>query len=263
MGKQKLEAQFESVLARGDQAFVPYIMAGDGGMEETEKRLAFLEACGATAIELGIPFSDPVADGPVIQAAGLRAFKAGTTMKKVLGHLKTHPRKVPVILMTYFNPVFAYGVEKFATDCAAAGVDGLIIPDLPLEEEGIVAGELATCGLALIRLAAITSPKDRLKKIASRSEGFLYAVTVTGTTGTRTSFHDNIEDYLAFLSSISRVPVLAGFGVSSPEQVRRLTRYCSGVVAGSKIIELFQNGETEKIRALVESAKQQAAPNQL
>ncbi|GER67163.1 tryptophan synthase alpha chain [Weizmannia acidilactici] len=263
MGKQKLEAAFADVLARNEKAFVPYIMAGDGGLAETEKKLRFLESCGATAIELGIPFSDPVADGPTIQAAGLRAFKQGTTVKKVLDHLKAHPRQVPIILMTYFNPIFAFGMEKFADSCVEAGVAGLIIPDLPLEEEEIIAGELKKRGLALIRLAAITSPKDRLKEIAARSEGFLYAVTVTGTTGSRTSFHDNIEAYLAYLSEISPVPVLAGFGVSKPEHVRHLTNYCAGVVAGSKIIELFRQDDTEAIRELIASAKQTMADQKL
>ncbi|WP_018663849.1 tryptophan synthase subunit alpha [Heyndrickxia acidiproducens] len=255
MGKQKLTASFEAVSARNEKAFVPYIMAGDGGLKKTQKRLEFLEASGVTAVELGIPFSDPVADGPTIQAAGIRALKEGTTLKKVLDHLKAHPRQVPIILMTYFNPIFSYGIEKFTEDCAQAGVDGLIIPDLPLEEENVMAAELEKKDLAFIRLAAITSPEERLKEIAARSEGFLYAVTVTGTTGSRTRFHDNIEAYLAHLSEISSVPVLAGFGVSTPEHVRHLTAYCDGVVAGSRIIELFEKDDQVTMKELIGSAK--------
>ncbi|MBE6183534.1 tryptophan synthase subunit alpha [Bacillus ginsengihumi] len=255
MGKTKINESFKRVKDRNEKAFVPYIMAGDGGLEVTQERIEFLERCGVTAIELGIPFSDPVADGPTIQAAGIRALQQGTTLAAVLNHLQAHPREVPLILMTYFNSIFSYGIEKFVQDCDEAGVDGLIIPDLPIEEEHLITGELGKKDIALIRLAAITSPEDRIKEIALRTEGFLYAVTVTGTTGSRTSFHDNVETYLSHLSQSCSVPVLAGFGVSTPDHVRHLTNYCDGVVVGSKMIELFQQRQFAEIEQLVQSAK--------
>jgi len=253
MGIEKINRIFQEKLANNEKLFVPYIMAGDGGLNILEERIAFLEACNVAAIELGIPFSDPVADGPTIQQAGLRALQQGTTLEAVLNTLKHSAvsRRVPIILMTYMNPVLQYGEEKFAADCKASGVDGVIIPDLPLEEEKIVTPPFKNHSLALIRLAARTSSDDRLEKLAAKSESFLYAVSVMGTTGAR-SMHDNeVENYLKKLKGLSSFPVLAGFGVSNSEQARELSAYCDGVIVGSKIVELFHKGKIDKIRKLI------------
>lgn len=198
MGKEKLDQAFRETLEKGDKLFVPYIMAGDGGLNALVERIQFLEEAGATALELGIPFSDPVADGPTIQAAGLRALEEKVSLRGVLEKLEEtkENRSIPIILMTYMNPIFAYGSKDFARDSAKAGVDGLIIPDLPMEEEGRLTGELTENNVALIRLAALTSPKDRLEQIAEKTEGFLYAVTVKGTTGAQTSFAENLGNYI-------------------------------------------------------------------
>ncbi|PTY79141.1 tryptophan synthase subunit alpha [Heyndrickxia sporothermodurans] len=257
MGKEKLSQALDNVLANGEKIFVPYIMAGDGGLDILNERIQFFEDAGATALELGIPFSDPVADGPTIQEAGIRSLRAGTTLKGVLDELKKNKngRKIPIVLMTYMNPIFVYGTKEFAEDCEQAGVDGIIIPDLPIEEEELVTGELSSHHIALIRLAALTSSKERIREIAKRTEGFLYAVTVTGITGARNSYREGIGTYLQEIKSISVAPVLAGFGVSTPEQVSELSQYCDGVVVGSKIIELLQNNEYEAIRKLIDAAK--------
>ncbi|RCW77549.1 tryptophan synthase subunit alpha [Saliterribacillus persicus] len=257
MGKQKLDQAFKQVLDRGDKAFVPYIMAGDGGLDKLEEQLALLEESGATVVELGIAFSDPVADGPTIQEAGIRALKDGVTLTGVLELLKKTKasRNIPIVFMTYINPIFNYGVERFAKDCAEAGVDGLIIPDVPLEEEELVSPYLKQYEIALIRLAALTSTKERLTEIAKRTEGFLYAVTVTGTTGARATFKDDLGAHLESLQKNCDVPVLAGFGVSTPEHVKSLTQHCDGVVVGSRIVDLLHKGETEEIRTLIASAK--------
>lgn len=257
MPKQHIEEAFQTVLGRGDKAFVPYIMAGDGGLDNLQQRLEFLEESGATVVELGIPFSDPVADGPTIQQAGLRALEKGTSMQDVLQELKRfkNERTIPVVLMTYMNPIFIYGVEAFSAACEEAGVDGLIIPDLPLEEEELITGHLETRSIALIRLAALTSNRERLEKIAKRTEGFLYAVTVMGTTGERAVFKENLAQHLKDLKEICDAPVLAGFGVSTPEHVKELTANCDGVVVGSKIVDLFHKQQEDQIKELIASAR--------
>lgn len=174
MSKQQLEDALKRQLCANRKIFVPYIMAGDGGLECLAERIHFLKECGATAIELGIPFSDPVADGPTIQAAGKRALNNGTTLNKVLTTLQNmkESRAIPIILMTYLNPIYAYGIDKFAEDCNDAGVAGVIIPDLPLEEENLVLNHLQNYGIAFIRLAALTSSKKTAKGNCSANGRF-------------------------------------------------------------------------------------------
>ena len=256
MGKKKIENYFNEKMTKNENLFVPYIVAGDGGLDKLKSRIEFLEESGVAAIELGIPFSDPVADGPTIQEASLRALENGTTLAKVLEILEPFKkgRKVPIILMTYINPIYAYGVERFAADCNRVGVDGLIIPDVPLEEEEVVATSFSKHNIAFIRLAALTSTPDRLKEIARRSEGFLYAVSVTGTTGARAAHHERVYSYLETLKQHSNVPVLAGFGVSSSKQAHELSKHCDGVIVGSKIVDLLHQGKDEKVRALIKES---------
>ncbi|WP_077604486.1 tryptophan synthase subunit alpha [Oceanobacillus sojae] len=253
MGKHKLENTLNQIKATGKPLFIPYMMAGDGGIDQINERINFLEECGASAIELGIPFSDPVADGPVIQDAGLRALQHGTTLKLVLDEVRKQKetRGIPIILMTYINPIWNYGYEQFAKDCDAAGVDGIIIPDIPMEEEGEIAAQLSANGIAFIRLAAMTSPDERLKKIARMSEGFLYAVSVSGTTGERAQHEESTLNYLEKLTKLSSVPVLAGFGISNPDQAKYLAAYCDGVIVGSKIVHLFAEGKQTEIKELI------------
>ncbi|WP_339182859.1 tryptophan synthase subunit alpha [Oceanobacillus sp. FSL W7-1293] len=253
MGKHKLENTLNELKATGKPLFIPYMMAGDGGINQINERIQFLEECGASAIELGIPFSDPVADGPVIQDAGLRALQEGTTLNLVLDEVRKQKeaRSIPIILMTYINPIWNYGYEQFAKDCDTAGVDGIIIPDIPMEEEEDIAAALSNQSIAFIRLAAMTSPDERLEKIAQDSEGFLYAVSVNGTTGERQQHDKNTLDYLKKLTALSSVPVLAGFGISNPEQAKSLAAYCDGVIVGSKIVHLFAEGKQTEIKELI------------
>lgn len=241
-----------------DHLFVPYIVAGDGegGVDNLPERIRFLQDSGAAAIELGIPFSDPVADGPTVQAGSIRALNNGTTLKKVLDILEPTQatRDVPIVLMTYINPIFVFGIEEFAATCARVGVDGVIIPDVPLEEEELIEAALTNHSIAFIRLAALTSTPERLQEIAKRSEGFLYAVSVTGTTGTRTSHEAKVTTYLQTLKQLSNVPVLAGFGVSNPEQAHALSAHCDGVIVGSKIVELLHEGKEDAVRTFITSS---------
>src|SRR5690625_4162882 len=256
MGKEKIANYFKEKRSIQENLFVPYIVAGDGCLDKLRQQIEFLEESGVAAVELGIPFSDPVADGPTIQEASIRALEAGTTLAKVLERLEPfkETRKVPIIIMTYLNPVYAYGIEKFAADCERVGVDGIIIPDVPLEEEEVIAASLEKHHIAFIRLAALTSTPERLKELAKRAEGFLYAVSVTGTTGARATHQERVYSYLETLKKHSNVPVLAGFGVSSATQARELSKHCDGVIVGSKIVDLLHQGQDEKVRKLIQDS---------
>lgn len=256
MGKSFINQAFADKQAAGQNLFVPYIMAGDGGLDILEDRINFLQDCGVAAVELGIPFSDPVADGPTVQSAGERALADGVTLRGVMNMLRDtkDQRSIPIILMTYLNPIYTYGIDTFAADCEAFGVDGLIIPDIPLEEEPVIATALTKHDIAFIRLAALTSTPERLREIAKRSEGFLYAVSVKGTTGARASHGQEVGSYLEMLKEHSHVPVLAGFGVSTPTQAQDLSSHCHGVVVGSKIVDLLHEGKDDDVRKLIEGS---------
>lgn len=253
----RIKNVFQSLTENKQKAFIPYIMAGDGGLEELPNRITFLENAGATAIEIGIPFSDPVADGPVIQEAGIRALANGTTLKKVVQVIaEIRPIvHIPLIIMTYMNPIMAYGIQKFMTDCFHAGVDGLILPDLPTEEEEIIAPYAEEAGIEIIRLVTLTSPEERIKNISAKGNGFVYAVTVTGITGARSGFNDKLGEYLQRVKELSSIPVLAGFGISSPAHVQEMNQYCDGVIVGSKIIELFAQNDLTGIEQLINASK--------
>ncbi|PLR83384.1 MULTISPECIES: tryptophan synthase subunit alpha [Bacillus] len=253
----RLEKAFAAVNDRNEKAFVPYIMAGDGGLESLKEKLLFLEKCGATAVELGIPFSDPVADGPTIQRAGLRALKKGTTLQGVLEALETIRDEVsiPYLIMTYMNPILAYGLDSFIESATRAGIDGCIIPDLPVEEEDLIAPKLEEAGIELIRLVTLTSPPERIKEISEKGNGFLYAVTVTGITGARSGFQTEIGAYLQKVKEASNKAVLAGFGISTPDHVREFSQYCDGVIVGSRIIDLFEADDLKSIEQLIRAAR--------
>lgn len=258
MSKGLLQKAIEERVNQGGRAFIPYIMAGDGGLENLRDQLVLLQEAGATAVELGIPFSDPVADGPTIQEAGKRALANGVTLQGVLREVALFGSDVtiPIVLMTYLNPVFQYGIEKFAVDCRTAGVSGVIVPDLPLEECEILHGDLVKNDIALIQLVSLTSPPDRVKRIAEASEGFLYAVTVTGITGARADFAADLKGHLAKLKEICSVPVMAGFGISTPKQVREMSQFADGVIVGSRIIDALHEGDEHTVRDLIGAAKE-------
>jgi len=258
----RLEQAIRQVTERGEKAFIPYIMGGDGGLDELGGTLSFLEEAGATAIEIGVPFSDPVADGHVIQQAGQRALAGGTTLVRLLEQIERIRQdvRIPLILMTYLNPVLRLGVENFFDACDSAGIDGLIIPDLPLEQGHVLFDGVERHDVALIQLASLTSPRERLEQIARSSEGFLYAVTVNGTTGGRNTFSGELEAHLKEIATFSPVPVIAGFGISTPDHVREVSRPVSGVIVGSKIVELLEEERRSEIELLI-AARKTAAVN--
>lgn len=259
MSKNRITQALQQGEQKGEKAFIPYIMAGDGELSSLKDQLLFFEQHGATAVELGIPFSDPVADGPVIQRAGIRALNNGTTLKKILETVKELRKEVsiPLILMGYSNSILAYGLPQFTADCIAAGIDGCIIPDVPMEEEALFAS-LQDADIALIRLVTLTSSRERIAEIAKHAQGFIYAVTVTGTTGTRESFGSEVGAYLQQVKEISPVPVLAGFGISTPDHVHSATQYCDGVIVGSKIVDSLEHDQKQDIIELIQATKQVA-----
>jgi tryptophan synthase alpha chain len=256
MSNLLLDTAFEKARNSGRKAFIPYVMAGDGGLESLEKKLLFLQEAGVTAIEIGIPFSDPVADGPTIQEASKRALDQGTSLTMVLDYVKGIQQKleVPLILMTYLNPIYQYGVEKFASDAKAAGISGVIVPDLPLEQSQLLSSHLKNNSISFVQLISLTSPEDRIKKIAAASEGFLYAVTVNGITGARSTIGDELQGYFKRIKQYSHTPVLAGFGISTPEHVQTIDELCDGVIVGSKIISLLEEDKYDAIKKLVQAS---------
>ncbi|MER1999682.1 MAG: tryptophan synthase subunit alpha [Lysinibacillus sp.] len=250
-------SELQQAIKNQKQAFIPYIMAGDGGLETLQPTILKLQQLGVSAIEVGIPFTDPVADGPTIEAAGMRALKCGTNLTNVLQTLSSFADKltIPLIVMTYLNPILAYGAERFAKDARVAGVRGVIVPDMPLEESDIIHAALRAKQISLVQLVSLTSPKSRIEKLASASEGFIYAVTVNGITGARASFADNLAEHFAQLKAVSSVPVLAGFGISTPEHITQFAAFSDGVIVGSKIVDCLTKGDWTTIEQLIQTTK--------
>ncbi|MBI5181661.1 MAG: tryptophan synthase subunit alpha [Nitrospirae bacterium] len=238
----RIDETFQRLKAKGEKALIPFVTAGDPDIDATKRLVIEMERAGADIIELGVPFSDPIADGPTIQRASYRSLKAGTTLRKIIG-IVAELRKttnVPLVLMTYYNPVFKYGVSKFVRDAVDAGVDGIIVPDLPPEEgEGIIE-EGKRMGLDTIFLIAPTSTKDRIKMISSISTGFIYYVSLTGVTGARGPLPETIEASVKRVRKITNKPVAVGFGISTSEQAGRVASFADGVIIGSAIVGLIE-----------------------
>ncbi len=235
----RIDRTFKRLRARKRKAFIPYHMAGDPSLEETKETVLLLERSGADIVELGVPFSDPLADGPTIQRAAERALHSGVTLGKVIGLVRDLRQQtdMPVALMTYYNPVFKYGVEGFVKDAVSAGVDGVIIPDLPPEEAGELLRFAGEAHLAAIFLVAPTSTEERIRKIAKASGGFVYYVSMTGITGSRLSLDSSIRESLSAIRRITKKPVAVGFGVSTPEEAKSVAETADGVIIGSAIVK--------------------------
>lgn len=249
-----LTRQLKAKQQANETIFIPYIMAGAQGLDQLADEIQLLESAGASAIELGIPFSDPVADGPVIQAAGLRSLENKVTLRKIIEQLKTIKTKIPLVIMTYFNPIFSYGLESFIRALGETDVLGLIIPDLPYEHQELLAPLLKDNDISLIPLIALTTPRDRMPTLIESGEGFIYAVAVNGVTGTGRNYQETLDEHLAYIQKVSDKPVLAGFGVSSKEHVDRFRKSCAGVIVGSKIVQLLSEGRKTEIKAFIEEA---------
>ncbi len=237
-----IQQRFSQLQAEGRCALMPFLMAGDPDLERTRAALLALQAAGADLIELGIPYSDPLADGPVIQAAASRALASATTPGKVLEMLASLRGEltIPVILFTYSNPLLNRGMEAFCRAAAAAGAAGLVVPDLPLEEAEKLSAIAAAEGLDLVLLVAPTTPADRMGRIAAASRGFTYLVSVTGVTGVRTSIETRVEGLVQQLKGMGPTPVAVGFGIAGPDQARQVRDWgADGAIVGSALVKVM------------------------
>jgi len=230
----------------GHIALIPYITVGYPSIEATLKVVPLLANSGCDIIELGIPFSDPLADGATIQKASFRALQNGVTPQLCLEVASQLSQKVdiPLVFMTYFNPVFSYGLEEFCNACTRSGIDGLIIPDLPPEEGSELEAISHRQGLDLIYLLAPTSTEGRIRLVAERSRGFIYLVSVTGVTGVRDRLPADLEAFVARVREVATQPLCVGFGISAPEQASRVARIADGVIVGSRIIQHMEADES-------------------
>lgn len=242
-------SRIESVFKRaGHKALIPYVTVGYPNIEATLRVVPLLVENGADIIELGIPFSDPLADGVTIQQASFQALQNGVTTAACLEVAEKLRQKVgaPLVFMSYFNPLFRYGLEKFCRDCAKAGVDGLIIPDLP-PEEGIALEKVArTNSIDVIYLLAPTSTGERIRLVAEHSHGFIYLVSVTGVTGARHHLPKNLSQFIARVRKATNKPLCVGFGIATPEQARQVSQIADGVIVGSRLIQLMEQDPTLK-----------------
>ena len=237
-----IQQRFSQLQAEGRCALMPFLMAGDPDLERTRAALLALQAAGADLIELGIPYSDPLADGPVIQAAASRALASATTPGKVLEMLASLRGEltIPVILFTYSNPLLNRGMEAFCRAAAAAGAAGLVVPDLPLEEAEKLSAIAAAEALDLVLLVAPTTPADRMRRIAAASRGFTYLVSVTGVTGVRTSIETRVEGLVQQLKGMGPTPVAVGFGIAGPDQARQVRDWgADGAIVGSALVKVM------------------------
>lgn len=238
----RISRRFKELQQRGEKGLVTFITAGDPDLATTGELILALEKSGADIIELGVPFSDPMADGPTIQKSSERALAAGTTLPKILALVKSvrQHSAIPIILMGYYNPVFSYGPGKFLADAAAAGVDGVILVDLPPEEAGEFKAVADRCGVDVIFLLAPTSDAGRISKVLKLASGFIYYVSVTGVTGARLQVAESADSAVAQIKKNSRVPVVVGFGISDPAQAGAMAAIADGVVVGSALVKFFE-----------------------
>ncbi len=240
----RLGKTFSALHARGEKALIAYIMAGDPSLDETEIYVRQLAEAGADVIELGVPFSDPIADGPVIQQAAERALRSGTSLKKILATVRSLRTKtqVPLVLMAYYNSIFRYGEAAFCRDAVVAGVDGLIVPDMPPDEAGTLRPLADKAGLDVIFLLAPTSTAQRQASVARVSRGFVYYVSLTGITGAKITDRAEVGKKVREIRRHTTTPVAVGFGIKTPEDAREVARIADGVIVGTAMVKLVAEG---------------------
>lgn len=252
----KISQCFETLRQRSECAFIPFITAGDPDLVTTAQALRILDKSGADMIELGVPYSDPLADGPTIQAAATRALKRGVRLDDVLAIAQevTPDLNAPIILFTYYNPILNRGIEVFLKQIAAAGIAGLVVPDLPLEEAESLIQPATEIGIEVVLLVAPTSRKARIEAIAKKSQGFIYLVSVTGVTGMRKQVASSIPDLLEEMRAVTDKPIGVGFGISQPEQARQVKQWgADAVIVGSAFVKRLAEGTpTEGLKAIEE-----------
>jgi tryptophan synthase alpha chain len=245
---------FQSLRDAGKCALIPFITAGDPDLETTAKALQILDQAGADIIELGVPYSDPLADGPTIQAAATRALQKGVRLEDVLQIVKETGKNLrsPIVLFTYYNPIFYRGIDSFLDKIVEAGVKGLVVPDLPLEEAESLLKPAQEKGIEVILLVAPTSPIERIKAIAQKSQGFIYLVSVTGVTGMRSQVASRVQELLPMLRSVTDKPIGVGFGISDVEQAKKVKEWgADGIIVGSAFVKILsENNPTEGLASI-------------
>nr|DAD36655.1 TPA_asm: hypothetical protein HUJ06_007296 [Nelumbo nucifera] len=242
-----LSETFTRLKQKGKVAFIPYITAGDPDLSTTAEALKVLDSCGSDIIELGVPYSDPLADGPVIQAAATRALARGTNFDAIVSMLKEVVPQLscPIALFSYYNPILKRGIEKFMSTVKDAGVHGLVVPDVPLEETGILRKEAVKNKIELVLLTTPTTPTDRMKAIVEASEGFVYLVSTVGVTGARSSVSSRVQSLIQEIKEATDKPVAVGFGISKPEHVKQVSGWgADGVIVGSAMVKVLGDAKS-------------------
>lgn len=240
-----ISQRFELLRQNQQSALIPFITAGDPDLDLTAEAIRVLDSSGADFIELGVPYSDPLADGPVIQAAATRALEKGTSLTSVLVMAQSLARNLrsPLILFTYYNPILNLGIETFLERIVTAGIKGLVVPDLPVEEADELLTQADAVGIEVILLVTPTSPKERIEMIARKARGFIYLVSVTGVTGMRSQIQTRVKDVIDEIRSITDKPIAVGFGISSPEQAQKVIDWgADGVIVGSAFVNRLAEG---------------------
>lgn len=241
--ESRIAKKFNQIKKTGEKALITYITAGDPNLDTTYKLVLEMERAGVDIVELGIPYSDPLADGPVIQRASQRALKAGANINGIFnlaGRIR-EKSQIPIVFLVYFNSIFVYGFKRFLDKCTQKGVDGLIIPDLPLEERKELQQMMEGYAIDLIPLVAPTS-KDRIKAVVAESSGFVYCISSVGVTGKRDSFEVDLNSFLDEVKRHTNLPLALGFGISTVEAVNKLKGLCDGLIVGSGIVEQIEKG---------------------
>lgn len=249
-----MDKKWEELFKKKEKALVSFMTAGDPNLETTRKLMVSLEEGGTDILELGVPFSDPMADGPVIQKASERALSKGVSLRQILELVKETRANlhIPLLLMGYYNPVLSYSIKRYAQDASLAGVDATLVVDLPPEESEELDRELRKVGIDLIYLLSPTSDSERIRKVASRARGFIYFVSITGVTGAKLQAENEIQKKVAEIRQYTKIPVVIGFGISTPQQARKMAPLADGIVVGSAFVSCIEknirNGLEEKVR---------------
>lgn len=241
----RIKQKFEELKAKNKKALITFITAGDPSIETTKDLVVEMEKRGADIIELGIPYSDPVAEGPVIQRANSRALEKGIKIRDIMQQVSIIRQevKVPLIYLLYFNCILQYGVDRFFKHCANSGIDGVIIPDLPYEETGEISDVADMYAINIITLVSPTS-RERIQNIAKNASGFLYCISSLGVTGMRKEFNTDFNEFFSYIDEVVKIPKAIGFGISSPEHIKKLKGICDGLIVGSAIVKKIEQSST-------------------
>ncbi|MCJ7547475.1 MAG: tryptophan synthase subunit alpha [Deltaproteobacteria bacterium] len=250
----RIEKKFSALQAKGEKALICFLTAGDPDLEKTREIILGLEAAGVDIVEIGVPFSDPTADGPIIQAASQRALQNGATLAGILAMIESIRKtsEIPIVLFGYYNPILSFGTERFATRAKEAGVDGILIVDLPFEEAPELRQYTDPQGIDFISLIAPTTSSDRVKQIAAHATGFLYYISVTGVTGTAKPQVEEVKKDVERIRKVTTLPLAIGFGISTPQQVAEFAPYADGIVVGSAVVKMIaENSNRADLVAVV------------